>query len=324
MKPWQSIVTKARTGLIASGACLCLGLLLVLFFHDRQQSARSALSSSKAELVELQSRRSSEQADLNYVQKHIGRFNYLVQAGIIEKPERETWIEQLLLSARRAGLPASPHYTLHPAKPVSSKWTAGHAAALSTGMPQFHDLEFSLSEVHEEELLALLLDFGRNTRQRFRVNACQLSQATRQGLTLQCVLRFFSLAQTTPRAPSVLARSTIAGPVPAAPQLGTLFYMPVERNAIVLERGGDAAPGFNRQARVSGVVLRERGNSTSWINSRVLADGQPFAPATVTHISADAVAFNGRRVPVGDALDFRTGASTGILPAGALEKAAPK
>ena len=324
MKPWKRVVRHARTSLIVLATLLSLGLILALSSHTLEERARSDLAASAAELNSLQTRRSEVRADLRYMQSHLEHFKRLTQVGLIGTPEREAWVEQLTLSAKNAGFSDSLRYTLHAPKPLSPSATAVTLASSSDRHgPKFHDLEFNLSGVHEEELLGLLQDFGRHTRGRFRVNACQLMDPTPAGLKLKCVLRFFTLAQDDAAPASGFAPATVAAPDSAPrPHLGTLFYHPAERSAMVLERRGDAVQEFSQQARVSGIVQRERGNSTTWINSRSLVEGQPFAPATVTHVSADAVTFNGQRVRVGETLDLRTGASTDILPAGALAKEA--
>lgn len=310
------------------GASLSLGLILVLGSHYGKERAHRDLASAQAELTALQSQQREKQADLIYIQRHIGPFNRLAQIGLVGTPEREAWVEQLLLSAKRAGLSPSLRYTLLAPRPVSPQLMADGTAS-DRSAPQSHDLEFSLSGLHEEEFLALLQDYSSHTWGRFRVNACQLSEPTRLGLKLQCVLRFFTLAQTVPQVASASAPAASSS-VPApplmliSPRLGTLFYEPAERSAMVFARSGDAAGEFSQQARVAGIVQRERGNSTAWINSQAVADGQSLPPSTRTGISASAVTLNGQRLRVGETLDFATGGTTDILPAGALTTKALK
>jgi hypothetical protein len=59
--------------------------------------------------------------------------------------------------------------------------------------PSYHDLEFELSKVQEEELLLLLSNYQAHVKGRFRVNSCKLLSRTETGLTALCTLRFFTL-----------------------------------------------------------------------------------------------------------------------------------
>ena len=315
MKAWQSIAVHARRGLIALGAALALGLGLVLCAQQWQTRAQRELLSAAGELAAVQARARDRQAELSDVERQSELYWQLVQIGFIAMPEREAWVEQLLASARRTGLSSSLRYTLlapQPLAPPATPAAAGHDA-------QFHDLELTLSPVHEEDLLGLLRDLERRPTGPFRVDACQLSEPTPLGLSARCVLRFFTLVPTVPLAvPMKAAAPVSSSPEASWPGLDTLFYAPAERSAMVLERSDAGGQDARRPARLDGIVQRDRGHGTSWINHRAVAEHQPAAPGAPTRISADAIVLDGRHLRVGETLDLATGVRTDLVAPGAL------
>lgn len=106
----------------------------------------------------------------------------------------------------------------------------------------------------------------------------------------------------------------------AKPGLGTLFYSPEERAAILAARlaqaGGVAVSGTT--VTVGGIVRRAAGKGTAWINGQVVAEGQAIASAGVPVIEPKRVLVDGHPVKVREAVDIESGARTDALPRGAL------
>lgn len=100
--------------------------------------------------------------------------------------------------------------------------------------------------------------------------------------------------------------------------LDVLFYTPAERRAMVRARSGSTEQEDSSLARVSGIVKRERGNSTAWINQQPVAEGHSLAPTTRTTISGAHVTLDGQRVRVGETLDLRTRERTDLVAPGAV------
>lgn len=100
--------------------------------------------------------------------------------------------------------------------------------------------------------------------------------------------------------------------------LGTLFYSPTERSAISSARegktGNDTASGLT----VSGIIKRESGKSTAWINNKAIPEGQPIPPASAPKITAQGVTIDGKPVRVGETVNLVTGERTDILPPGTV------
>ena len=208
MSDSQAILLLARRSLLVLTAALVIALVLFAgssFFKDRLRTqlaaAQQIANASEANL-------SNKQSDLANLQAEINRFNLLRQQGMVGVPDREGWTEQLVASRQRTGLPDTLHYTLQAPKPLAlqNSLATGVAAvpatletnpAGATG-PLFHDLNFELGNIHEEELLVLLRDYQTHVKGHFRVNTCTLSTPTATGLSARCTLRFFTLPDVKP------------------------------------------------------------------------------------------------------------------------------
>lgn len=101
-------------------------------------------------------------------------------------------------------------------------------------------------------------------------------------------------------------------------RLGTLFYSAAERTAITRGRSSNASDEASTILSVSGIVKRERGKSTAWINHQPVAEGQSLPPTVRTTISATGVTLDGQRVRVGETVDINTRERTDIVTPGAV------
>lgn len=200
----QVIVQQARRSLLLLGSVCLLGL--VLFFGSRwtRDAAQAQAALAQGQASSAQATLTEKQTDLKQLQADMERFVVLKRQGLVGRPDRAVWMEQLTASRMRAGLPDSMSYTLQSPKPLAQQDEAtsgtpgspNAAAALGESeQALFHDLELTLADVHEEELLALLRDYQAQVAGRLRVNACQLSARTETGLSARCVLRFFTLPE---------------------------------------------------------------------------------------------------------------------------------
>lgn len=121
----------------------------------------------------------------------------------------------------------------------------------------------------------------------------------------------------------------------AGEHLGVLFYAPAERAAIVRARRGEANEEKNdknensvsNSATLDGLVKRERGKGTLWINRQALPEGQSLSslPGSAPTPAANAAgaAINGRQVRVGETLDLTTGERSDIVPDGTVSVRRP-
>jgi hypothetical protein len=210
MSDQQRILALARRSLVLLPVTMLIGVALyggTAWFRER---SRTQLSQVQEQVSASQANLANLQGDLANLQADVGRFAALREQGVVGRADRAAWVEQLLASRARVGLPDTLSYTLQPPMPVSSQGDsasdAGAAPAASPAAPGdatqavFHDLDVALTNIHEQELLALLEDYRGHVKGRFRVNACALSARTEAGLTARCTLRFFTLPDDVPAA----------------------------------------------------------------------------------------------------------------------------
>lgn len=103
-------------------------------------------------------------------------------------------------------------------------------------------------------------------------------------------------------------------------RLGTLFFSPAERAAVMATRKGEqqGAINFGTSVSVSGLVKRGGQKSTAWINGQTVTEGQAVPAAGIPVISAKGVTIDGQDVRVRETLDLDSGARSDALPKGAV------
>lgn len=197
MSNWILVLQQARAAL-ALALCGLLGSLVwALFLEHWLQQEQDQLAQQQNTLATQQAQLLAHYGNARYLEAHKAEFERLQDRGLLGAPERVTWVEQLLASHRRLRLPGTLSYRLQAPQAMPS--VTPLAAGQLVDESQFHDLELALTGVHEVELLDLLNDLEAHVKARFRVNSCVLSEPSTSGLTVQCNLRFFTLATPAER-----------------------------------------------------------------------------------------------------------------------------
>jgi hypothetical protein len=111
-------------------------------------------------------------------------------------------------------------------------------------------------------------------------------------------------------------------PVQESP-LGTLLYSNAERVGINRARLGLAteagsAPEVLRQVTVNGIVKRQSGKNTVWLNGQALPDGETLPPIKTLIVTRNGVKLNGQLVRVGETLDLDTKVRADLVLPGAV------
>lgn len=110
----------------------------------------------------------------------------------------------------------------------------------------------------------------------------------------------------------------------ATDTLGTIFYSPAERAAIVAQRKAESGEIGGESAdttihTVSGFIKREGGNSVAWINGRPVAEKQQDGDAPTIKVYRDGVKIDGKPAKVGETLDALSGERASALPPDAVK-----
>lgn len=196
MTPWKTIVLLARRSLWMLAGVLLFTLALVLGM--RYVAGRLEVEAAQVE-VAAQAQRDllvTREEDLRNLHANIQRFQLLRQQGLVGPPERALWLEQLQASHQRLGHAGSLALQMQAPKALEGAPDAPAEGAIAA---HSHDLQFEVRDILETEVLDLLDDYRTQVKGRFRVNACTLQDPKDTGLTAQCVLRFFSIADDAPK-----------------------------------------------------------------------------------------------------------------------------
>jgi len=204
MNHWQSIAQLLRRSLITLALALLALLALYLGTVMLRDQVQNQLMQQQQDESALQGSLATQRADLSSLQSSTGRFNQLRPQGLLGVADREGWVEQLVASGQRVGLPESAlTYTMLPPKALTQSGASPTSAGAVSGAvpatgPLTYDLELELKSSHEAEVLALLQDYRAHVKGLFMVESCSLENRTESGLLVRCTLRFFNLPDGPP------------------------------------------------------------------------------------------------------------------------------
>lgn len=94
-------------------------------------------------------------------------------------------------------------------------------------------------------------------------------------------------------------------------EIGTVFYSPAERSALVAARNGLTQSAV---FTVNGIIQRGAGKSAVWINGRAITEVPPDPIITTLVIRRDHVLIEKKPIKVGETLDVISGQHVLRLP----------
>lgn len=148
------------------------------------------------------------------------------------------------------------------------------------------------------------------------IDVCERKQPRRLKTALRLVptLAFASLVVAAALAPAS------ANAVDPKSDFGTLFYSPQERASISAARRN--VPGLATSSgnivKVSGLIRRENGKGSAWINGRLVTEGQAVESVGVPVIDKRHITVEGHSIRVRETVDIESGARGDALPAGSV------
>ena len=198
MNAWKPVLQMARRSLIALAVVVVLSIATVYGLGVLAANLQQTLNAQQGSLQAEQANLEAHQNDLSNMRTHIKAYETLRQQGLVGTAERAQWVEQLQTSFREQGLPGSLGVQLQAAKTLADNGSGEPPSDPNAPpiVPQSHDLQFEIRDVHEGELLTLLQDFREHARARFRIDSCHLRDPSDKGLTAICVLRFITIPAT--------------------------------------------------------------------------------------------------------------------------------
>ncbi|MFA6971572.1 MAG: hypothetical protein WC208_09245 [Gallionella sp.] len=101
------------------------------------------------------------------------------------------------------------------------------------------------------------------------------------------------------------------GSTAQANTIGTVFYSPAERAALVASRSGITQSVLYT---LNGITQRGAGKSVAWINGRAVTQVPQDAAIPSLVINRDHILIEGKQIKVGETLDIISGQRTLRLP----------
>jgi F0F1-type ATP synthase membrane subunit c/vacuolar-type H+-ATPase subunit K len=207
MSDLKVILKKSKAGLSALAAALLVGAAAIAASLAFRDQTLSALAAARQAEDSTKSVTEQKEQSLKRLTSEIERYRVLEKKGLVGVPDRTGWTEQFLASQKQLAIPDSLTYTLQPPKPLVDQENAAASPAEPTNpdapkppTPLMHDLEFALTGTHEAEVLKLIQDYQARVNGRFRVNNCTFGAPTPKGMSANCTLRFYTLAEAKPPA----------------------------------------------------------------------------------------------------------------------------
>jgi hypothetical protein len=131
------------------------------------------------------------------------------------------------------------------------------------------------------------------------------------------ILKYFIFSMTCMYA---FGAAAIEVSSPTGESLGTLFYSRAERRVMVLVRNGGGTEVISSVLTVTGIVKRDGGKSTVWINDMPVPEGQSVPLVAQTTITASGVTLDGQHLRVGETLDTSTHWRTDLVTPGSVSQ----
>lgn len=102
-----------------------------------------------------------------------------------------------------------------------------------------------------------------------------------------------------------------------ADTIGTVFYSPAERAALLSARSGIAKGAVYS---LYGIIQRGAGKSAAWINGRAVTESPPDPAIPTLVIKSDHVLIEGKAIKVGETLDIVSGQRVVRIPEKSVRK----
>lgn len=122
---------------------------------------------------------------------------------------------------------------------------------------------------------------------------------------------------------AMAAQPEVSSTAVRSASLGTLFYSPAERAAVVAGRADESAgpilPSNGSWVSLKGLVKRDRQRGTAWVNGQTVHEGSPVEGVGVPAIGPKRITIDGKSLRVGESVDLESGARADVLPGDALQ-----
>lgn len=184
-----------RPLLIKLGALLGVLALAWGGLYAVQQSLLPDWQQAQGQQQTAQALLAEAQADQTDLDTHRRTYELLKASGLLGGEPRAVWVEDLLRTATQLGLQAQVSFTLGSPQAVELPQAQAIGARVTR-----HTLDYTMTGVHELEVLQLTEQFMQTHQGVARLMGCALEQPTPNGLGARCRVNFLHIEP--PAAPS--------------------------------------------------------------------------------------------------------------------------
>ena len=177
-----------RSLLIKLSVLLCVLALVWGALYAAQQSLLPDWQQAQSQQQAAQVLLSEAQADQTDLDTHRRTYELLKTSGLLGGEPRAVWVEDLLRTATNLGLQSQVSFTLGSPQAVELPQAQAMGARVTR-----HTLDYTMTGVHELEVLQLTDQFMKAHQGVARLMGCALEQPTPEGLGARCRVNFLHI-----------------------------------------------------------------------------------------------------------------------------------
>lgn len=185
---WPLLLPLLRPLLIKLGALLGVLALVWGGLYALQQSQLPDWQQAQGQQQAAQALLAEAQADQIDLDTHRRTYEQLKASGLLGGEPRAVWVEDLLRTSASLGLQAQVSFTLGSPQAVELPQAQAIGARVTR-----HTLDYTMTGVHELEVLQLTDQYMQAHQGVARLMGCALEQPTPEGLGARCRVNFLHI-----------------------------------------------------------------------------------------------------------------------------------
>lgn len=185
---WPLLLPLLRPLLFKLGALLGVLVLVWGGLYALQQSLLPDWQQAQGQQQAAQALLAEAQADQIDLDTHRRTYEQLKASGLLGGEPRAVWVEDLLRTSASLGLQAQVSFTLGSPQAVELPQAQAIGARVTR-----HTLDYTMTGVHELEVLQLTDQYMQAHQGVARLMGCALEQPTPEGLGARCRVNFLHI-----------------------------------------------------------------------------------------------------------------------------------
>ncbi|MDD2721762.1 MAG: hypothetical protein PHH47_10705 [Gallionella sp.] len=197
MNAYRVVLKPARAALILFALSVVIAIAVVIGLAHFRTTQEQAIMQTEQQLTDTRDEIRKLTYDLDSINQLAEKYQRLARLGLVGKPDRDAWVENLKNLYRDTRLPPTLRYTLAPAQLMSTQPVPADDPKAYLNNVLFHDLTLELSAIHDVEFLDFMGKLNQEWNAPYRLETCHIARevAPTSGLQIRCVLQIYSLPE---------------------------------------------------------------------------------------------------------------------------------